>query len=549
MQKYYSQMKLSETEFCVLDFETTGTSAKSSRAIEIGIVKIQNLKIVDKFQSFINPGRTIPYYITELTGISTWDIADAPGFNDIADSISKFIGNAILVAHNMTFDHSFFRMEYTVSDKNIPTNPTLCTLKLARKLYPHLPSKALGNLAKQFRLLHHDVHRALGDAMVTAKLLLKMINELQDEHRITTAGQLLMFQGKSTGKQFKMIKKSLSQDLNSLPNAPGVYFFKNKMDEIIYIGKAKSIRKRVNNYFANTADKKAKNIVRKASKITFERTNTELTALLTEATLIKKINPPFNSQLKRYSQQYFIKIKLNHKVPNISSTQTFDFNGNDYFGPYNNRDTVQALVEIINRSFKLRECTEKEFSKKKPCYLYDIKRCSAPCSKELYSKVNYDGELRKVYDFLEGNSKPAINSLLQKMKQLSETQKYEEASEIRDTVNLILNQLSRTSILSEPINKANVLLEITENVRKDYLLFLEGQVFIKNFSPDKTDKFVEALSDHYYNVVTLFNGINQRDLEQIKITLSWFVKNRNSVKMYYLKDYESKKELELAVKF
>ncbi len=549
MQNKYSQIKLSEAEFCVMDFETTGTSAKSSRAIEIGIVKIKNLKIVDKFQSFINPGRTVPYYITELTGISTWDIAEAPSFYDIADNITKFIGNSILVAHNMPFDHSFLRMEYAVSDKDIPKNPTLCTLKLARKLYPHLPSKSLGNLAKQFRLLHRDVHRALGDAMVTSKLLLKMISELKDDHNITTADNLLTFQGNATGKQFRMIKKSLLDDINSLPNAPGVYFFKNKKDDILYIGKAKSIRKRVNNYFANTADKKAKNIVRKASKITFEKTNTELTALLTEAALIKKNSPPFNSQLKKYSQQYFIKVKLNHKAPNLSSTQKLDFNGNDYFGPYNNRDTVKALIDIVNRSFKLRECTDKEYTKKKACYLYDIKRCIAPCEISKRDNENYKLEIEKAYDFLEGNSQPAINSLLNKMKRFAESQKYEEAAEIRDTVNLILNQLSRASILSEPINKANVLLEITEGVRKDYLLFKEGQVFIKNFSPDKTDRFVEALLDFYENTRTLFTGLNQRDLEQIKITLGWLVKNRNAVKIYYLKNYESKRELENAVRY
>ena len=135
------------------------------------------------------------------------------------------------------------------------------------------------------------------------------------------------------------------------------------------------------------------------------------------------------------------------------------------------------------------------------------------------------------------------------MEKIAEKQKYEEAAEIRDTVNLILNQLSRASILSEPINKANVLLEITEGVRKDYLLFKEGPVFIKNFMPDKTDRFVEALSDYYENTINHFSGISDKDLEQIKITLGWLVKNRNSVKIYYLKNYESKHELELAVGF
>ncbi len=541
-------LNLSDATFCVLDFETTGISAKKSRVIEIGIVKICKLKIIDNFRTFINPAREIPFEITALTGIMTYNISEAPYFIDIIGNLSKFIKNSILVAHNMPFDHSFLRNEFLLADKPIPNNPTLCTLKLARKLYPQLPSKSLGNLTRHFHISQRNVHRALGDAMSTAKLLLKMIRKLQDEHQIETVKELLRFQD-SSGRKFRITKKSLIQDLSVLPDYPGVYFFKNKKDEIIYVGKAKSIRKRVQNYFTNTASRKAKKIVGKASKIRFEITNSELTALLTEAALIKKFNPTFNSQLKEYSQQHFIKVKLNHKAPNISSTQKLNFDGNDYFGPYNNRETVKTLIEIVNRSFKLRECTEKEFAKKKTCYLYDIHRCLAPCVDETNPNQDYENELKKAFDFLQGNSQPAINSLLKKMKQYSNQQKYEAAAEIRNSVNLILNQLTRASILSEPINKANVLLVITEGNRKDYMLFLQGHVFIKDFSPDKNNSFDEALNNYFDNTIKLIENINKRDLEQMKIALSWLVKNRNKVKIYYLKNYKNKRELEYEMNF
>ncbi len=537
---------INKAEFAVLDFETTGTSTKNSRVIEVGIVHVKNLKIVDTFRTFINPGSPIPSFITELTGITDYEVSSAPYFEDAADDILKFIGDKILTAHNLPFDYKFLQHELNLADMRTPPNETLCTLKLARKLYPSLPSKSLGALTNHFRLRNKNVHRALGDATVTAKILIRFLKELREEHGLETIDEVLKFQGRPSGSSFKMIKKTLADDIVKFPDAPGVYLFKNRKDEVIYIGKAKSLKKRISNYFTNTAGRKAKKITRQASHVSFEITNSELTALLTEAALIKKINPPLNSQLKKYSQTYFIKVKLKHKAPNLLSTQQIQFDGNDYFGPYSNRETAKKLIEIVDRTYLLRECTDKEFAKGKKCYLADIERCAAPC---LTKKADerYKEELGKAYEFLSGENQQAVNRLLNKMKEFSENQKYEQAAEMRDTVNLILNQLNRSSILAEPINSANVLIEVTEWMKKDFLLLIEGRVFIKNFIPDKNDFFEQALADYYDGTINVFNGVGDDDLERIKISLAWLVNNRNKARFYYLRDYDSKEELELAV--
>ncbi len=538
-----------KADFSVIDFETTGTSAQRDRVIEIGLVKLKNLKIVDTYQSLINPGVRIPSFITTLTGITNSDVSNAPCFEDIAQEINEFIGDSILAGHNLQFDHSFLKSEFEYSGRELNEFQKVCTLKLARRLYPTLKSKSLGSVRKHLKLRHRNVHRGLGDATVTAKILIKMIKVLKEDYDIETASDMIAFQSLPQSKKlFRLVKKKLLNDLINMPDNPGVYFFKNSKDEILYIGKAKSLKKRVNNYFSSNASRKAKKIVRKASRIGYEKTKTELTALVAEAQLIKKFNPELNTLLKKYSQAYFIKLRLTHNYPDVSVTTKFDFDGNDYFGPYSNRETAAKLIEIVSKTFAIRECKDKELSKQKKCYLADIERCLAPCINQMIA-TDYENELGKVRELLTGQNQNAVNRLLNKMKDFANQKKYEEAAEIRDTVNLILEQLSRSSILAEAVNNANVLLEITSYDNNEYVLLLEGKIFIKDFFMNDNDFFEEALNDYYENTLILRSNLENKDVEQMKIMLSWLIKNRNRVKIFYLKEYSSKSELFLEAAF
>ena len=157
-----------------------------------------------------------------------------------------------------------------------------------------------------------------------------MIKKISEEHGIETASDLINFQSIPRSTGYKLVKKKLANDLLQIPNGPGVYFFKNSTEKILYIGKAKSLKKRVNNYFANTAPTKAKKIVQASSRLGFKETNTELTALLAEAELIKIHNPKFNRQLKKYGQTYFIKLDVENSFPIPKSTSKFDLDGNDF---------------------------------------------------------------------------------------------------------------------------------------------------------------------------------------------------------------------------
>ncbi|MEW6193749.1 MAG: exonuclease domain-containing protein [Bacteroidota bacterium] len=532
------ELHFDKAEYSVFDFETTGTSARIDKVIEIGIVKIRKGKIVDTFQSYINPGRQIPYFITTMTGITNADVENAPYFEEVYSGIKDFIGESILVAHNLSFDHSFLKHECLNADLQMLGNPGICTLKLAKRLYPQLSSRSLGNLTRTLRIRHRNVHSGLGDATATAKILLHMFKTLKEEHEIETTADLVNFQNIPSGRQYKLIKKKLADDYVKVPDDPGIYFYKNAKDEIIYIGKAKSLKQRIGSYFLSHTPRKTREIVRKADSLGYQVTNTELTALLSEAELIKEMKPRLNTLLKKYSNNYFIRITNNHSFPTVETTTQFNFDGNDYYGPYPNRDTTAIIKNIIDRTFQLRECTDSEFTKGKRCYLADIERCYAPCVDNRVSSV-YKDELVKVCDFLSGQNQSAVDRLLNRMKELSLEQKFEEAALVRDTINLIFKQLNKASILSEPINKANVLIEILGGKKNDYLLLLEGKIFIKDFFTDKENSFDEALECYFNGAIQILKELTAKDLERLKISLSWLVKNKTRIKVHYLRDYNS----------
>ena len=535
-------LPVEEADFCIVDVETTGLSPRVNGVIEIGLVKVSNLKIVDRFHSLVNPGKDIPYFITQLTGITNEDVYDAPFFEDIADEVAEFVSGGILTAHNFPFDYSFLKKEFNYCGKEYPNNKNLCTLKLSRRLYPMLKSKSLGAVCNHLNLKNDGEHRALGDAEVTAKLLMKIIKELKSKHNINVVEELINFQYIPKNLQTQIpIKKKLGEDVSVLPDSPGIYYFLNSRDDVIYIGKAKSLKNRVKSYFLPTSPRKAKKIVKQASRLKIEITNTELTALLMEAELIKIINPRHNTMLKWYGNKYFLRINSTHAFPTLEVINYFDFDGNDYFGLFISKKKALSVHEMISKTFSIRECDEDEFDKGKKCFLAEIDRCTAPCINK--NNEVYFPELEKVYEFLFGKNQFAITRLINKMKEYSNLQKYEKAAEVKSIIDMILSQTHKSSLLAEPVNSANVLFEVTERNCRDYILMITGKIFIKKYAIADKDYFEEALNDFYDGTINLKAMPDEEDLEKMKITLNWLVKNRNKVRTFYLKEYKGKHDL------
>jgi DNA polymerase-3 subunit epsilon len=544
LNKEYDFLKtpVTKANFCVVDVETTGLSALKNRIIEIGIVKISQMKITDKFHSFINPRTSIPAFITSLTGISDEDVADAPAFDDIVFKVRDFISDNLIVGHNLSFDIGFINHEFLLSGVEPPASHQICTLKLSRNLFPDLKSKSLNSVSSHLRIRNESAHRALADAETTAKIFLKISKKIKTNNKSLLISDLINLQNVNQVKSQVLARKpKLENDLLSVPNNPGIYFFLNSKNEIIYVGKAKSLRDRVKSYFTLNASRKAKKIINQAARVKVEVTNTELTALLTEAEAIKILNPKYNSFLKDYGSKYFIVVNKNKAFSDLAISNNFNFDGNDYFGLFLSRRKAAKLVEIINKTFQLRECSDKELEKGKACFLHEIERCTAPCINNDNQK--YSLELERVYDFLYGKNQFALNRMLIKMKEFSARQKFEKAAEVKQTVDSILSQINKSALLSEPVNRARVLFRIEGKFENDFILMIDGKIYIKKYSLSSGDKFETAINDYYEGVISRTNFPDEEDLEKMKISLNWLTRNRERVKAFYLRDYKSKNEL------
>jgi DNA polymerase-3 subunit epsilon len=185
---------ISDASFVVVDVETTGMSPVDDRITEIAMMKIQNGALVDEFSTLVNPLRTIPAYITSMTGIDNIMVHDAPTAREVVPYVVEFLEEAVFVAHNAAFDWGFVT-HTTLRERGARlTNPQLCTVKLSRHILPQLPSKSLGPVAQFLEIKIPERHRASGDAYATALVLLKYLSFLRKRYDIKTVGELLKFQ-------------------------------------------------------------------------------------------------------------------------------------------------------------------------------------------------------------------------------------------------------------------------------------------------------------------------------------------------------------------
>ena len=282
--------------YAIVDIETTGGSATRSRITEIAIYLHDGSKVVDEFQTLINPCREIPYNITKLTGITDDMVADAPQFFDVAAKIESFTKDCVFVAHNVNFDYGFIRAEFERIGLTY-RRKKLCTVRLSRKLLPGKFSYSLGKLCASENIVLNDRHRAAGDAKATAILFGRLL-KIDKEGFIPKALNPLSLEA-------LMPPNLPKSDFLALPNAQGIYYFLNQKKEIVYIGKAKDIKKRVHSHFSGNSNTKSKYyFVKNIFGIDFQLVTNDLLLDIVEATEIKKHWPRYNRSMKRVTLNY-----------------------------------------------------------------------------------------------------------------------------------------------------------------------------------------------------------------------------------------------------
>lgn len=288
--------KLKNKEFAIVDIETTGGNAQYGGITEIAILIHDGEKVIDTYETLINPGRNIPYSITLLTGIDNETVAEAPSFAEVASEIYSYLENRIFVAHNVNFDYSFIKHQLSVEGYSF--NPTkLCTVRLSRKLSPGFHSYSLGILCERLDIPIENRHRAMGDAAATTILFSKLLG--WDEEGII---QKML---KKHSKEQQLPPHLPKEEFEKLPSKPGVYYFHDQAGKIIYIGKAINIRKRVLSHFTgHNPGAQRQNFLKNIHSISFEECATELMCLLLECSEIKHFWPKYNRALKKYEANF-----------------------------------------------------------------------------------------------------------------------------------------------------------------------------------------------------------------------------------------------------
>jgi len=280
--------------FAIIDVETTGMSARFGKITEIAIFIHDGKKVVDELVTLINPECNIPYFITRLTGISNEMVAHAPRFCEVAKRIVEITEGTTFVAHNAPFDYSFIREEFLRLGYDYQRE-TLCTVRLSRALLPGMQSYSLGKLCDVLRISNGSRHRAAGDAQATVKLF---------ELLLQRKGDLDIQQVTRAKASKNNLGKPQHDILSGLPGDAGVYYLHDAEQKLIYVGKSCNIRDRVHQHMTNNTTKRAREMKERIGSVSFERTGSELIALLKESEEIKTLKPLYNRAQRRSLNAY-----------------------------------------------------------------------------------------------------------------------------------------------------------------------------------------------------------------------------------------------------
>lgn len=282
--------------YAIVDIETTGGHASASSITEIAIFIHDGQQIVQQYETLVNPGMPIPRYIQALTGITDDMVADAPRFEEVAEQVFTLLQGQIFIAHNVNFDYSFLKFQLDAAGYRLQSRK-LCTVRLSRKVFPGFPSYSLGNLCRQLNINIVQRHRATGDALATVQVFERIL-AADKEGAIAAALNV------RSKEQWLPLHLPLEQVVE-LPICPGVYYFHNEKGKVVYVGKARNIKKRVTSHFTgNSAGRKKQEFIRNIYGISYEKTGTELMAFILESIEIRRLWPPYNNAQKRIESKF-----------------------------------------------------------------------------------------------------------------------------------------------------------------------------------------------------------------------------------------------------
>ena len=438
---------LIDTTFVVVDLETTGGSYSSSAITEIGAVKIRGGEIIGEFQTLVNPESPIPAFITVLTGITDAMVIAAPKIGEALFSFLEFAGSpedTVLIAHNAPFDIGFLKAAALQCATPWPKFQVIDTARIARYVVTRdeAPNCKLGTLAAFFGASTNPDHRALSDARATVDVFHGILDRL-GSFGVTTLEDLKTFSNRITDSQRK--KRYLSE---GLPSSPGVYIFRDEQRQPLYIGTTRNLKNRVRSYFtAAETRKRMHDMITLAHYLDYIETPTIIEAEVRELRLIAEKQPRFNRRSKFQEKAVWVKI-TEESFPRLVSVRGQRGLSDDvgWCGPFNGREEATRAIEAIYEVTQIRQCSPRitlnSMKSASPCALFDMKKCGAPCvGKE--SVDTYASHVMTTRVSLHHDATTILNSINQRMKELAEQERFEEAAELRNRLSSFIRGTAR----------------------------------------------------------------------------------------------------------
>ena len=356
--------------YAIVDVETTGGSARLERITEIAIYLHDGEKITGEYATLVNPERNIPYFITNLTGITNEMVENAPRFYEVAKTIVELTEGRKLVAHNARFDYSFIRHEFKSLGYNFRRN-LIDTVALSRRLYPGYRSYSLGNICRELKIEISGRHRAAGDALATVRLF-EMLLEKDMEINGSRSGLI------RNSRISKLNPKLDLSKIEIIPEEPGIYYFYNDDGELIYIGKSRNLLQRITTHLSNNTSNRAMEMRDLIADIDWELTGSELIALLKESFEIKDSKPFFNRAQRRSGFQWGIYTStdkngyINFRYLPVST-------GENPLSVFTSRERAKSKLAGLVETYCLCQKLTGLYETDGPCFQYHVGICKGAC--------------------------------------------------------------------------------------------------------------------------------------------------------------------------
>jgi DNA polymerase-3 subunit epsilon len=446
---------LRDVTFCVVDLETTGGSPTDCAITEIGAVKIRGGECLGTFQTLVNPGRAIPPEITVLTGITQAMVMRAPRIESVLPTFLEFLGDAVVVGHNVRFDLGFLGAALTRDERPRLTNSVVDTVALARRLVrDEVPNCRLDTLASRLRLDHLPSHRALDDALATADLL-HLLLERAAGFGVTGLDDLLVLPTMAGHAQAGKLRLT-----DGLPRKPGVYVFRGPRGDVLYVGKATNLRARVRSYFSSETRRKVGALLRETTRIDHRVCTNALEAAVLEVRLIQRHTPRYNRRGTRPSSYVYVALTREH-FPRLTVLRQPRADVGAHLGPLPSARMARLVVEAIESVVPLRRCTSRVPTTPRgaPCTAAQLGVATCPCSGGIDEHA-YGELVARVVRGLGDDPDELLQPLRERMMMLAAADRFEEAADVRDRADALAGSLRRQRRLDGLRRAGRVRLEV-----------------------------------------------------------------------------------------